>query len=440
MRRQSLSLLGSLLCVGLAQAQATFYPFTLAQPPLPPSSPAVERAPATAGADGFSVDTPAEKLRKFDPERLQVQHQKDRWVLTAGNVVVKDFGRSEQDAQEAARLIHSLNLDQLGSVGYPTPVMEYWLSNGEAPHLPLGSQHVVPLDPANLRVEANPSIGRWMLRNNARVIFSSFGSEEDARQALDVIQRHHFTHVVMVGQGGPSMQVFVSGGNAGKFPRTASTHSDEHVILPVTHTETKKQEQAPTFQPKMPSPRMTPSASTPTQLPSDMSSQATDLPHARTQEVKTKSQKVPFDFRQAQVHQEKEQYVLSCGSHVLATFGSDHEDAKKALTTLNRYQLNEQHRIGGPQSQFTYFLTNGKPPLAGDILGIRSYPLDLPSLDVRQDNNGFVIANQQQALWRFSDRSDAQAALAEIQKYKFDKVYYLGNGEGTGFMFFARSK
>ena len=39
-----------------------------------------------------------------------------------------------------------------------------------------------------------------------------------------------------------------------------------------------------------------------------------------------------------------------------------------------------------------------------------------------------------------NNSDDAQTALGEIQKFDFDRIYYFGNGEGTGFMLLAKSR
>jgi hypothetical protein len=180
--------------------------------------------------------------------------------------------------------------------------------------------------------------------------------------------------------------------------------------------------------------------SAPSRLSPAMSAQATELPRQVMDQVARPSEKIGFDFRQATMHKEKNVCTLICGSRVLASFGADEADAKRSLTALNHYQLTEMHRVGGPQSQFTYFLSHGKAPVVTDLVGQRSYSLDVPSLKVRQEKDGYVLANQQQSLWRFTSQEDAQTALAEIQRLGFDRIYYFGNGEGTGFTLLSRSK
>jgi hypothetical protein len=495
MCRHTFCILGLLVGSGLAQAQATVYPFTLAQgqvpaapqpyapvpqaqpmpaplPALAPLPPAM-RAPMPAGAPEIqrvsapAVDTvpdtaTSDKLTRFDVSKVMVQRNNQHWVVAAGDVVVKDFGTDMQTAHEAARLIKGLKVDQLGKIGDPAPVMEYWLIDGQAPPMPVGNQHAIELEPAKLHVEMDPTLGRWCVKNSTRTLFSSFTREEDARQAIQVIRDHGFTHVMTLGQGKPVMQLFVNGTGNAIFPRTplnapentihaakpnpdgrmempagpvAQGSATDPMVHPIMHNQRMGSEDM--TRPSMPAQESTLHDSpAPGKLSTAMGAQATEMPHQSARP----SEKISFDFRHAMMRKDNNNCTLSCGSQVLASFGTDEPDAKKALFEMGHYQLTEMHRVGGAQSQFSYFLSHGKAPLVTDLTGVRYYSLDLPTLQVRRDNDGYVLANQQLSLWHFSNIDDAQTALAEIQKFNFDRVYYLGNGEGTGLALLARSK
>src|SRR5437870_475377 len=90
---------------------------------LAPSTPLAPAEPAK----------PTENLVRFDPNQVDVQWVDNRWELVAGGKVLKEFGHKEMEARQALRIIRELGLTQLGTVGSPRPVLEYWLVNGNAP-------------------------------------------------------------------------------------------------------------------------------------------------------------------------------------------------------------------------------------------------------------------------------------------------------------------
>jgi hypothetical protein len=460
---------------------------------MPQGAPEIQRVSATSVSTETSETPPNESLLKFDPNLVQAERRNQHWVVAAGDIVVKDFGNDSTDAYEAARMIRSLKLNELGKIGSPHTVMEYWLANGQAPPLPMGSQHVMPLEPDSLRVEQDKNFGRWIVRNNCRMIFTSFTQEGEARQALQTIRDHGFTHVVTLGQSKPVMQVFVNGSGSAPLSQIHATppqptnvasgpggssipgHSlalgqgsgSDILQKPAGFSKTESElnirpastgqgssmdlanrtkdpwpkfvdAPAPSLDPKLDSPHH--DAPAPGNLPPAMGQQASEIPHLRGTSPAKTSERVPFDFRQAALRKENTGYVLGCGSQVLATFGSDQDNAKRSLSMLNRYQLNEMHRVGGGQSQFAYFLANGKAPITTGMIGVRSYPIDVPHLQIKQENKNFIIANADQSLWRFNNADDAHTALSEIQKFEFDRIYYFGSGEGTGFMLLAKSR
>ncbi|MGL4550815.1 MAG: hypothetical protein ACRC33_06480, partial [Gemmataceae bacterium] len=144
---------------------------------------------------------------RFDPKHLRLHWDHRRWqLLTQDGAVLKDFGPAEQEARRALRLIHELGLDEYGTVGTPRAVLEYWLVDGHAPRSLVRSDlRLIPLDPTGLRVEKQH--GQWALREKVRVLFT-FEAEADANRALELFQKHRFSHVGLLGLGTPLMTVF----------------------------------------------------------------------------------------------------------------------------------------------------------------------------------------------------------------------------------------
>ncbi len=437
-------------------------------PNAPPWLPAVANPSVSASNPDLAVNS---NSVKFDPTQVQVLHQNQRWVLSEGSKILKDFGNNERDAHEAAYLVRNMKLDELTRIGSPTPSMEYWLSRGEAPHLWLTTQHVLPLDAAHLRIQMDPNLGQWTLCNNSRTVLSFGSREQDARQALEVIHKYGFTHVITVGQGVSSMLVF-TGDNRPTMPGALPPSLNQPSGIVQAHYT--QESPAPTFTrpmqdqqpfgqgtmavmaqgPTLPVPLDNQPGSTLQPGPTgDLTAPAPQSAPTATHSFQRRTpalnppadpaspavERSVFDYRQAQVRKDNNQYVLAFGSQTIGTFGNDEQGARQALNTLHRYQLNEQYRIGGPQSQFTYYLSSGRVPL-GQAFGMQSYPLDQGGLAVHHDKQGWVIANKDQPLWRFGNGAEAQQALATIQKYKFDHVCHVGDGEGTGFTFLVRTR
>ncbi|HZT78622.1 MAG TPA: hypothetical protein VFA26_00250, partial [Gemmataceae bacterium] len=188
-------------------APAPFNPGSLG----PTSGPLGSFVPAQPGAPPRAAE-PArpfeEQLTPFDWRLTDLRWGEQGWQLVAGDVVLKDFGRREHDGTEALRIIRELRLNQRGTVGSPRPIMEYWLSDGQAPQGPVSGARTLPIDRNTLRVEK--VLGHWWLRDSARGYFNFGIHEDDARQALAVMQHHRFSRVALVGQALPLMLIFLA--------------------------------------------------------------------------------------------------------------------------------------------------------------------------------------------------------------------------------------
>src|SRR5262249_42311023 len=100
----------------------------------------------------------------------------------------------------------------------------------------------VALDPARLKVEQVQ--GQWVVRDPQRVLFNFGDRPDEARQALEVVRRHGFRQVGVVGQAAP-LVVFLAqpAGPAGPLPATpapgggsrqfGSLHSSRSKVPPV---------------------------------------------------------------------------------------------------------------------------------------------------------------------------------------------------------------
>jgi hypothetical protein len=326
----------------------------------------------------------------------------------AGGVLLKDFGWQEAEAREALRLIRELRLNQLGSVGTPRPVLEYWLSDGRAPEALHRELPTVILDSATLRVDQVQ--GRWFLRDDARIHFAFGPHAEEAARALAIIQRHGFNRVSLVGRAPPAMTVFLKDPN-GAVPRPAATSA--------ARTEPTRLGALPAALPIVPAGREPPKS---------------DLPAAALGE------RVTFDWRQVQLRRDKEDWKLAAGSLVLASFGPNERDARQGLAALQHYHFTEQRQIGRPRPAFTYYLVNGEAP-RGLMFGLGSVPFQPDALALRELDGNWTLADGNKPILQFGDRAEeAKQALQVIQKYRFDHLYRIGPGGTTGMTVLVRSR
>jgi hypothetical protein len=420
----------------------------------------------------------SEKLFTFDPQRAEVVWYQNHWQLVADAHVLKDFGRREVEARLALRLVRELHLNQHGVVGVPEPVMEYWLSNGHAPHGVTTGLHLMPIDPAALRVEQTQ--GQWCVRDSGRVLFNFRTNEADAHEALAVLRKYGFTQIGTLGGMGPSMIVMLShfdGGNDiganvphlvrqsplrspssndpnAKKPAASDMNAVVTPAIPPLRTDTHKQTVNEFGRPE--TVEVLPANSSPSHPAADGHIQQTNaFGHAETVEVLPANtsnglkriqplpplawewiDRTPFDWRQFQIRPEGGQFALAAGSMVLARFKSDH-DARLAMAIMQHYHFTEQDSVGRPQPFCSYFLCNGQAP-RGQYFGMHSEPFLPEKLSVALVDNHWAIVTPEKPLLLFGDKhEEASVMLDVIQRQQFDRLCHVGDEHGM--MFFVRS-
>src|SRR5262249_41355431 len=134
------------------------------------------------------------------------------------------------------------------------------------------------------------------------------------------------------------------------------------------------------------------------------------------------TERVPFDWRQAQVRREDGDWKLVVGSATLGNFGSNERDAHLAHAALVHYRCTEQLRVGAPEPAVCYFLAGGQAPL-GLMGGLFSEPFQPDALSVRQVHQHFCVAWNNHPLLDCGPRPDeARYMLGVIRQYRFDHV------------------
>ncbi len=392
-----------------------------------------------------------ETLLSFDPDRVEVQWSERRWLLTTGGVVLKEFGKREAEARQAYRLIRELRLNQMGTVGTPNPVMEYWLSDGKAPRGSPPGLRLLTLDVERLRVE--PVGGQWSLCDGPRMLFKFGPREEDARRAEAILRKHGFTQLALLGQATPTMLVFLANENglSRARPHHTASHAKHATRKEADNLDAKARAVLASYPmagpgvltPAVPSLRSgaRPAAGPRTDF---QSGRIGTLPSGRQLGAKPPPPEqaklataIPFDGKQAHLKNENGDWQLVVGNRVLARFGGKQYEASEALRLLAHYGLSVQMAVGQPV-HFSYFLAVGRPP-RGVPLGVAARAFQPDGLVVRQVGERWCICDNGEPLLKFgSDFLEAKNFLELIRKERVNRLCLLGASAEEGMTLLIR--
>ena len=159
-------------------------PFTrqlaTSSPLLPEQSSAAERVP-------------------FNWRQVQVRQDHGDWKLMAGSYVLANCGRSDRTASDALRVLQHYRFTEHCRIGQPTPSFTFFLVNGQPPRGVMFGLNSVPFRPETLAVQQLGGV--WVVSDGGRPILEFGDKADDARTALQLIQRLHFDHLCRVGAG-----------------------------------------------------------------------------------------------------------------------------------------------------------------------------------------------------------------------------------------------
>jgi hypothetical protein len=434
-----------------------FPPIVFTQTPPPPPAASAPPTPQSTAVNPSAAakETPGrplvENLQPFDPGTIELIWSGNRWLLTAGSAVLKDFGRRESEGRQAVRIIRALRLNQYGTVGSPAPEMEYWLIDGAAPHGPVSGCTTLNFDSASLHVEE--TLGQWCLRDSRRVLFN-FGSRPDeARQAYGVIRKYGFAQVAVVGPHTPSMFIFLAN-RYGNAEAADGTHPPHQLVKHESpEVAARKAEELKRLKERIPGldaetvaqPTLRP-LRTPNQPHQPFSSNTREFggegPHAgngkRPIGGVDHGDRVAFDWRRVEMRLERNAWRLMAGSLELANFGADEIAARRALEAIRYYRFTEQHIVGGPERHFSYFLVNGLAP-HGLPFGVPGEMFQPEALKVREVDGKWALCMGDKTVIVLGDQQEeASDLLAVIRRQHFDLLCKVGKPE-VGFTFLVRS-
>ncbi len=415
--------------IAVALLTVTFWtaPFALAQ-----DSGSTSQILLLGGASAAVPGEPAapqERLETFDERALELQWGQGGWQLWAGKVILKDFGRNEQDGRTVLNLIRELHLDTRGRLGAPHAVAEYWLSGGMPPRVAPNGARTLAFDAGSLAVQQVNS--QWMLRDRSRALLAFGNNEAEARRALAVFQHYHFDHVGYVGDPIPTFMYFLSSTDVmerSEASAARSTHAGSQMhdasgngaSATGSHRDPKQKE-------------IDPRKGTQLLPPGRQLIQVSSLPGQANL-----PDRLPFNYQKAKLHQIGERWELVSQDLTIARFGADEQEARKALAMLRHFHFTELCMIGGDDPCFQFLLANGRMPREVRF-GVSNIAFHPERVQVNQKNGQFIVECEGACLCNCGPREDAaQALFTFIQQNNPDHLCWIGPDPQHGMTFFVR--
>jgi hypothetical protein len=431
-------------------------------PGLLPPLQGVTALPPTPGLPGNQAGQPvSDNLVTFDPQLVNLQWLDNRWQLLAGGMVLKDFGHSEREGRDAARIIQLLRLSQVGRIGTPQSVMEYWLSDGHAPQGSVPGMHVLGIDQAGLRGEQVQ--GSWCVRDSTRLLFNFGTHQDECQQAVNVIRRYGFTRVGYLGHSQTQMLVFLAGNDGltgvphqltdphlnGPAPLQPALHSlartpgiqpGPPIGAPDTGDAGANHGPSGSWQPGMPS-VTTVGVTNPT-VPAAMLPHNTQQPMLGYQanDLNSLTDHVPLDWHQVRLRVDGPDFKLVLGNYTIFNFGKAEREARQGLAAAQYHRFTEECLVGHPKPVFTYFLVNGQAP-RGLVFGVDHLEFDPAAVVLRQVGNDWVLTDGGRVLVNLGDHAEeGKEVLKAFQHHKFDTICRIGHADGTALTFPVKAR
>jgi len=123
-------------------------------------------------------------------------------------------------------------------------------------------------------------------------------------------------------------------------------------------------------------------------------------------------------------------WVLTEGDTLLDDLGTDESDARRALDIVRHYGMNERCVAGSSESEFQYWLTDGRAP-SGTLSGELCFVFDPDRIDLRQVDDKWKIVSGRSNVLSFRSKSRAWVTYQTIRKYAFSHFCSVGRPEPT---------
>ena len=340
-----------------------------------------------------SVRTPMkERFTPIDTATLLLRPQDGNWILFAGTTPLREFGRSQPDADEARRVLRELRPTVWADIGYPRPIVGYGLSGGKASLTVPTPRRSEPVDLKTVRAEQVR--GAWCLRDDAAVLLNFGRDKPDAEQAVAVCKKYGFNRIGLIGSPEPTFAFFYAApvDTAGLTPTAASALAQAAREQTLTRT-------------------------------------GVAVPG-----LGFVGERVVIDARQVEVRKDRTDYVLAHGPDVFAKFGPNEWAAQDALRVVKDGRFTEFCRVG----ELTFFLVNGKAPTRVPLSaqGTRFSPA---ALKVYEINGRWAVCDAARVFVSAASKEEAEQVARVIQAYQFDQLCRVGPSPRASLMFLAKT-
>jgi hypothetical protein len=109
-----------------------------------------------------------------------------------------DFGKKQDEAEQALKIIKRYRMNQSCFVGRPDPSFQYMLVSGHPPQGSYPGEGCVSFNPHT--TEVKQINGRWKIVDGSHWLFDFGNKRDEAEQALRIIKKYGFTRSCFVGR------------------------------------------------------------------------------------------------------------------------------------------------------------------------------------------------------------------------------------------------
>lgn len=345
-----------------------------------------------------------EAIGRIDPNNMAVRRMNERWCVTNGTSIVRDFGTSREDADEFVRVLRELRPTEWGTVGTSRVVVEYALTSGAAAVPSFSPKTSVTIDPVSLRTEVVRGV--TVVRDDQNILLNFGQAREDAEQAVAVIRKYKFNRIGQVGPAGSGATFLF----AQDLPATNKVSPKQTQLTGAAAQITRAFEEA------------------------KLTRTGIEVDGGKGGAV---GERIVIDAKAVELKRDKGDWKLMHGSDALASFGASEWTGRDALKLVQDSRFTEFCRFN---ADVTFFLVNGQAPSRVPFAA-QATRFDRDALKVKLASGGKygLYEGQGRQLFVCDSEKEADQLLKVIQQYGFDTTCQIGLGAKSSLRFLAKS-
>lgn len=133
---------------------------------------------------------------------------------------------------------------------------------------------------------------------------------------------------------------------------------------------------------------------------------------------------VGFNYSNVRVVSKSGKWLVVDGNHSLFA-APNRTEARKIASIIQHYRLSKSCFVGRPDPSFTYLLRGNSAP-TGAMSGEDCISFNPANLTIRKEGTQYLMTDGRSRMFMFPNKTEAELALATIQKYGFNKTCYVG--------------